>query len=587
MDLRRMLLPFAIVGWVIASPGQVSGATKSPPVTKVSSSLIRSIKGTSCAYLPTTSKTSDLRNVWTAGTRKGPTGFIAHSSAAAFYKSKGSRYRAAYRRALADSKSGAVNCRRLTALKFRTSGIVGAALAKTSSTKKSSVHGASASKVAIAGLYGITSSGKISALITAISPKDEAAVRATAISRVYQAPDGALVLHYSSHPNSCVIGKIPVGADSETCLVLRSDLPKGSRVEDAGGYVSDNTELVQFDQVGGIYLNISVEAPNIGCGSEFKGVVTETVFVAHTDGTRETMVPSPSPCQTIIMTWATLDTGGVVYAQGSWSGAGTVNVWTGGTTHVLKSGLVLTPNGLHSLPDGKIAIFVHEFASGFDLPVTGSQGGVLLYDPATGSVVNWLHLGSNHPEHATENVFAACGCTAGTLYASGGVSNGDQLFGVTTGSITTPSQTYGGMPSTQTFPIAVRLFPTVAMLAQLPSGYTRVKNATLSTASERSMVVAGPEYLTCTVAPTPIPCTYQMGIVDFSDNSYTQVVAPSDGIATLTLSAQVDGDLVLTQSIRQSDGRYLIGVIDQSSRTISWSETSTLRYRFITALTKK
>ena len=107
----------------------------------------------------------------------------------------------------------------------------------------------------------------------------------------------------------------------------------------------------------------------------------------------------------------------------------------------------------------------------------------------------------------------------------------------------------------------------------------------LGVATDNSVVVAGPDYLTCSL-DNRVPCTYQMGIVDLSDNTFTELVSPADGIATLTLSAQTDGNLVLAQSVRVSDGRYLIGIVDQTSKTITWSETSTVSYRFITALKK-
>ena len=588
MTFRLRTIAIATVTLLLATPGFAEGATKSPPVTKVAASLVRKINGTTCAYLPTSKKTTGLKNSWAAGSKKGSKGFTTYAAAATFYKSKGLRYRTNYRQALSNSKLGSENCKRLTSLKFKTTGIVGAALATVPKITKKSIHTMTASKVAIAGLYGITPGGQTASIISAISSKDEVAVQSTSITRVYQSSDGALVIHYASHPNSCVIGKVPVGADSETCVVLKSDLPAGFMVMDAGGAVTDNTELVQFDQVGGMYLNIAGLAEGIGCETEFRNRLVETIFAVHADRRNEVLVPSS--CSRVIENWAPLDNGGVVYAQqSSTSGGtigGTINLWQNGQRTLLKDGLSVAPNGIHSMPGGKIVIFVFQFDQGFSPSSSGSQGGVLVYDQTTGSLVNWLHLRSNNPDYATEDVFAACGCTASTLYASGGTSNGGELFGVTSGSITTYNQAPGGLPTTRGFPIAVRLYPTVSMLTQLPAGYTSVRTATMSVATENSMVVAGPDYLTCSAGKDPVPCTYQMGIVDLSDNTYAELVSPTDGIATLTLSAQTDGNLVLTQSVRVSDGRYLIGIVDQTSKTITWSETSTVSYRFITALKK-
>lgn len=585
MYLRSKTSFYVIVVLLAVSPGFAHAASKSPPVKKVPSSLVRKINGTTCAYLPTTKKTSGLKNSWTAGVRKGSKGFVAHSSAAAFYKSKGPRSRTAYRRALSDAKAGSKNCRRLTALKFKTTGIIGAALVTELKTTRKSIQSMSASKVAIAGLYGIMPGGKTASIISAISSRDEATVQDTSITRVYQSPDGALVIHYSSHPNSCVIGKVAVGADTETCIVLKSDLPKNFRVVDEnGGYVNENSELVKFDQVGGTYLNISGSSNSIGC--EPAGMWTDTIFAVRADGTKEVLL-TPQDCARGISTWSTLDNGGVVYAQFSSTDKGSVSIWQNEQASLLKSGLLVTPNGIHSMPGGKTVILVHDFSPNFSPSVSGSQGGVFVYDQTTGSLLNWLHLRANNPEHAIEDVFWECGCTVSTLYSSGATSNGEELFGLTRGSTGTYAQDPGGMPNLEFFPIAVRLYPTVSMIKQLPSEMAALTNATLSAATESSLVVAGPDYFTCTLGSLRRPCTYQMGMVDLKDGTYTQLVSPAEGIATLTLSAQTDGDLVLAQSIRISDGRYLIGIIDRASKSVTWSKTSTLSYRFVTALQQR
>ena len=582
MTFHLKAIAIAIATLVIATPGFAEGAAKSPPVSKVAASLVRKINGTTCAYLPTSTKTTGLKNSWTAGTKKGPNGFTTYSAAATFYKSKGPRYRTTYRQALSDSKAGSKNCKRLTSLKFKTTGIIGVALATVPKITKKSIHTMTASKVAIAGLYGITPGGKTASIISAISSKDKGVVNDTSITRVYQAPDGALVIHYAGHPNSCVVGKIGVGADLETCIVLRSDLPTNFVVEDHGGYVSNRMELVQFDQVGGTYLNIAGPAQNIGCGSEFKGWVAESIFMVHSDGTKEVLVPSPCGWRHL-MNWSTLDDGGVVYSQESVTSQGTLTVWRNGTNTLLKDGLSLTPNGIHSMPGGKIVILVFDFDQEFSPSVSGSQGGVLVYDQTTGLLRNWLHLRSNNPEYATEDVFAACGCKAQTIYPNGAMSNGNELYGFTSGYI--PQSPSLNQTPSPIFDFVVRLFPTVSLPIQLPTRIMAMSRWALGVATDNSVVVAGPDYLTCSL-DNRVPCTYQMGIVDLSDNTFTELVSPADGIATLTLSAQTDGNLVLAQSVRVSDGRYLIGIVDQTSKTITWSETSTVSYRFITALKK-
>lgn len=582
MMVRPKTFGFAFIAFLVATPGLVQGTAKSPLPIKVSASRIREINGTTCAYLPASTRTVGLKNLWTAGSRKGDNHFVTFSETASFYKSKGPRYRAKYRQARADAKAGAISCRRLTALRFKTSGIVGAALATSPKVTKKSIRPMASSKVAIAGLYGITSTGKAASIISAVSSKDEVAVQSTSITRVFQSPDGALIIHYANHPNSCVIGRVSSGMDFEVCIVLNIDLPEGFRVYDAGGFVTDRTELVQFDQVGGIYLNIAGPAKHIGCTTAPRESIVETIFVVNADGMRDVLLPSK--CADGIMTWSTLDNGGAVYAQGNNEWIGTVNVWREGENVLLKDGLLLTPNGIHSVSDGKIVLLVHSFAPTFNPSTTFSQGGVLVYDQTTGVFVNWLHLRSNNPKFATEDIFAACGCSAATLYPSGATSNGNELFGVTNGHVVTQSQSPLGFPIIRSFPIATRLYPTVSMLTQLPTGYTAGANSVMSAATEQSLVVAGSDYLTCTIGSLPRSCTYQMGLVDLEDGSYTELVSPAEGIATLTLSAQTDGDLILAQAVRISNGRYLIGIVNQISKTIAWSDTSTINYRFITAL---
>jgi hypothetical protein len=110
MTSHLKAIAIAIATLVIATPGFAEGAAKSPPVSKVAASLVRKINGTTCAYLPTSTKTTGLKNSWTAGTKKGPKGFITYSNTATFYKSKGMRYRTAFRQALSDSKAGSNNC---------------------------------------------------------------------------------------------------------------------------------------------------------------------------------------------------------------------------------------------------------------------------------------------------------------------------------------------------------------------------------------------------------------------------------------------------------------------------------------------
>jgi len=583
---KTRIISFCVVILLFATPTVADGSAKSPPVTKVKSSLIREINGTTCAFLPVSStkrNKNGLKNSWTAGSKKGAKGFVAHSTSATFYKSKGKKYQKAYRKARIDARIGSRNCRRLTALRFKTSGIIGAALAAPTPKTKSSIRSMASSRarLAVAGLYGITANGRVSSIISAISSRDRLAVQTTEISRVYENPDGSLVLLYTSHPNSCMVGSVSVGTNTETCIVLQSDLPDGFGVTDGGGFASDTTELIQFDEVGGTYVNISgpgVHGGAIGCRPDPAGYM-ETIFLVRADGGKEML--NPSQCGSPIATWSTLDTGGVIYSQGLNWRDGALYLWKDAKNTLLMQELVLTPNGIHSIPQGKIMILVHGFGQTSSPNVEYSQGGVLLYDQVTGTMTNWLHLRSNNPTHAIEDVFASCQCRPGTVYPSGATSNGEELFGITSGWVSSSITAPWEVPSFQNFPIAVRLYPTVTMLSQLPP-HNNIVSSRIIASTKNSLVVGGPDYISCLNRPTP--CSYELGIVDLSTGTYTDLVSSEEGIATLTLSAQSDGNLILAQSVRISDGQYLIGVVNETSKTITWSNTSRVTYRYVIAM---
>jgi hypothetical protein len=75
-----------------------------------------------------------------------------------------------------------------------------------------------------------------------------------------------------------------------------------------------------------------------------------------------------------------------------------------------------------------------------------------------------------------------------------------------------------------------------------------------------------------------------MGLIDITDNAYTILTQASDGIGVLTFSKQTDGNLVFVQAIRKSDGKYLLGIIDEQAKIVRWSEVSNLSYRYLVAV---
>lgn len=568
-----------------------SGSSSFPLSQKVPASLVRTYRGTTCAYLPNTNPMIGLKHIWMSGTLKSGGRFTTDKSVADSLKARGKRFASKYRTAIERQRVGTNVCKRFTGLKFRTRGFVGFALAETSvKKKKRSVSAASTAKVAIAGLYGVTSTGKTASVISAITPIDNSIVALTRINRVYQAPDGSIVIHYSVHPNDCLIGRIELDENFETCILLRSDLPESASISSGLSQVGDETEVIQFDEIGSLYIALDIYSKFLNC-RDVAPQWSSTILRIERNGTQTTM--RHSRCSSGILSWTALDTGGVFMAQNCPNSVdttcnyGILSQWDGYIYEELMDGVFISPNGIQSMPDGKIVVLVHSFGPNRPLMVQWSQGGVLVFDTATKTFTNWLHLRANDPRFAVEDVFSACACRPGTVYVSGGTSSGRAVFGIMSGMIESRVPGFE-FPVIKSFPIVARIYPAPKMLTMSAEVMSRMNTTTVGIATERSYIVAGPSYVTCRLAQERykwIPCeSEQMGLIDLADNSYTILTQASDGIGVLTFSRQTDNNLVFVQAIRKSDGKYLLGIIDEQNKSVRWSEVSDLPYRYLVAV---
>jgi hypothetical protein len=591
MKQRGYLIGILTLMATFLSVSPVSGSPSFPSSQRVASSLIRTFQGTTCAYLPNTDPMIGLKHRWVSGTRSTKGRFISDKAVTDFYKGRGKSFKGKYKAALSRQRLGDSACKRLTGLKFRTRGFVGFAVADMSLKKsKRSVSKASTAKVAIAGLYGVTPTGTTASVISAITSIDTSDVALTRINRVYQAPDGSIVIYYLTHPNDCFIGRIRVGEVFETCILLRSDLPQGATISDGLSQLGDETEVVQFDEVGGVYALLVVPATFLGCQNE-SSEYASTILRIEGDGT-QTIMRHPR-CRSGILSWTTLDSGGVFMAQHCFTlvdsscHPGILSIWDGTNYEVLMDGVLNSPNGIQSMPDGKIVVLVHSYGPSRPLMAEWSQGGVLVYEASTKSFTNWLHLRANSPRFAVEDIFAACECRPGTVYVSGGTSNGQAVFGVMSGAVVSRVPGFE-FPVVRSFPIAARIYPEPKMLTMSAEVMSRMNSTTVGIATEKSYIIAGPSYATCQLSQRLhnwIPCeSEQMGLIDIADNSYTILTRASDGIGVLTFSKQTDGNLVFVQAIRKSDGKYLLGIIDEQAKIVRWSEVSNLSYRYLVAV---
>ena len=563
-----------------AFPSVAEGATIKPPTRSVVASRVITIKGVTCAYLRKSGKPKGLKNSWVAGTRTGKKSFTVHADAAAFYKSKGRKFRPQYIAAKKRTTTESKTCGRLTSLKFKTKGFVAIGLSEQSvTTKRVQSFGLKTSP--IAGLYGITETGAVAGVISAVDASDNTEVIATKIVKSYQAPDGSIYTQYSSHPNLCLVGRVLATLESEECIVVSSDLPDGFRIGDAGGYANETTELIQFDNIGNVYLNLFGVTSE--CMVNGTGRGRDLIMVVASTGVKNLM-PNDL-CRFTIGSWAPLQGGGILYSMGlsvqpgHEAGVARVLKWRDGNTTLVKSGVSLTANGIQPMPGGKTLINVFDSAPEVFPRELIVQGGIFLYDDATDSLTNWFHYADQAPTFAHENLDSIhCDCvTQLPLFQPLAATNGT-LYGVGSLMDTSPQPVVGDRRRATSY--LWKLYPSVTPLVAVPWS-TSGQNYSYAAATLKSVVLASDAW-----NRSDARCECSMELIDLETLAVTNLLKPTDGLAVLSLAASEDGSQIVAQAIRTVDKNYFIGVVDLINGSVKWAPTGTISYRWMLPLSK-
>ena len=584
MTIRRTALLIAAATVFASAPSMAAAASKTPPSIKVSSARIVKKDGVTCAFVPSpTSKKA--RSDWRPGVRVGKTRFTSHEAAKAFYKKLGGAYRKKYRKAAADQTAGARVCNRMSPFTFRIRGIVGFALAESTSTSKKGVSAAATGSDPIGGLYGIEADGDTTTVIAPIEPKEKSFTTVTKIEKLYPSADGTVHVRYSAHPDDCRVGKIPAGSTMETCVVAKSDLPIGFEIGDGGGYAAETTEVMQFDSVGNLYLNLrgmSAECRPSGASTIYS---TEMLMRVALDGT--VSFAENDQCTGTLYSWAPLNSAGAIY---TWhpnrrdvvKHKTSLRVWRDGAVTVLKEDLLTTWDGIHTMSNGRT--FINVFEAGADVfpGSSTSQGGILRYDEKSALLSTWYHHASESPVYAAEDVVASvCDCTIPTILMQPISSNGSTLFGIGAFNSSTPTGTWpSGQPSYTPYKRLFRIAPGVSATIPIPDSWQRTHHLAVS---DRYATLAGPDYLTCVLwGPKGHDCTsFTLGLIDTETGESKTLAAPSDQLAVVTLAASTESKRFVAQAVRLADKKYMIGIIDGASKTVKWQETGSLKFRWV------
>ena len=579
--MRFRVFRIGIAALLVGStfPSVAEAAAIRPPTKSVVASKVVTTKGVTCAYIRKSGKPKGLKNSWVAGTRVGKKSFTVHADAAAFYKSKGRKFRTKYiaakKRASLESKT----CGRLTSLRFKTKGFVAIGLSEQTVTTKR-VQSSGLKSAPIAGLYGITESGTVAGVISPFDALENTEVLKTQIVKSYQAPDGSIYTQYSSHPNFCLVGRVVAALESEECIVVSSDLPIGFRIGDAGGYANETTELIQFDNIGNVYLNL------FGVSSECMvngvGRTRDLIMMVASTGTKSLM-PNDS-CRFTIGSWAPLRSGGILFSMGlsvqpgHEDGIARVLKWRDGDTSLIKSGVSLTWNGIQPMPGGKTLINVFDSAPEVFPGERTDQGGIFLYDDSDDSLTTWFHYADRSPTFAHENLDSIhCDCTTQLpLFQPLAAANGS-LYGVGNLGDTSPPPLTGFRRSKN---YLWSLYPLVAPLVEVPWSPSG-QSYSYSAATSKSVVLASNP-----VGVSRTECACSMELINLESLVVTNLLKPKDGLAVLSLASSEDGSQIVAQAIGTTDQKFYIGVVDSANGLLKWAPTSNINYRWTLPLSK-
>ena len=577
-----VLLAASIVfGLLVPSPSISLAKSQVPPSLLLKSSLVVKQDGVVCGYVPS-AKSTKARKDWRPGFSVGKSRFTSHESAEIFYKKLGKKYRNRFLNAVKKKKADAGVCNQLSTLKFQTRGVVALGLVDKTTVSSKSVH-TFAKRKSVGGLYGINGKGDTKSVITAIDEKDVSISELTSIEKIYFSPDNSMFVWYSLHPDGCLIGRVPYGATQEKCFLPRSEFPAGYAIGDAGGAAADTTEIIQFDSVGNVYVNIrgwSADCPVVD-GRRFG---SEAILQILLSGS-QTVIGKNCDFSTVY-SWSPINSGGVIF---NWKqdftiyksdDLGTLKLWRDGNESILKQNLLTSANGIYTMPTGNTIINLFSTldegnTSQGGMVMNVSQGGMLKYSENDNSLSTWYHEASQSPtfvhESLTSTDCADCGALIKTLIAR----NATSIYGI------------GGK-------YLWKLYPTVSPRYQL----NKVGLQLLSISSNFALAAGPGLFTSCDIQKINDPNStaidrikyacpeLQYQLINLKTSEVTTFDSPMTGMAAVTIAASEEANTFMTQAVRLSDKKLMVGIFDGASKSVMWKETSDGRFRWAGMLSR-
>ena len=512
--------------------------------------------------------------------------FRTFSSVVATLRSRSPRPATELQAAVSLANEGTKICSRLTSLRYDTTGFVAIGVRTHPATQKKAVRSSAVITSAIGDLFGLRLDGTSAPVISLVNPNDNSVNNSdVGIWRVYQAPDGSIYTLYHGHPEGCRLGRVELGAHVEVCMLSNGDLPDGISF---GGVppMNETYEPVKFDGLGNAYVIVSGIPKGRDC-SAAKYPYAEHVIEINPAGDKR-WLESPS-CWQGIAELAGLTQGGLIFWEkdgGNLSWVPPENnrlmVWKDGVVRVLLTKFNIAPNGLQVMPDGNVIVSMWDHTS--DLFATQHQGGIIKFDETSGELVPWYDYRASGPRFSVEDIAnPLCSCKSQIQITYPLVRNGSSLFGFgriyngTTTSTAAASQTY-----------LWRVYPSMEPLLPVPDISSARGLPTLVAAMSHSLLVSAGDYVGCYLTSTrfnqPSLCEYSLTRVDPDSGVITSLVTPQDGIAVLGLASDSTGTSTRVEAIRLADKRYLVGSVDETQTSISWTPTSPAQFEQLTFL---
>ena len=560
-----ILVSSIIFSLFVPSPSISLAKSQVPPSLLLKSSLMVKQEGVVCGYVPSV-KSTKARKDWRPGVVVGKNKFTSYESAQSFYKKLGGKFRSRYLSAVKKGKADAGVCDELSTLKFQTNGVIALGLVDKTTVSSKSVH-TFAKRKSVGGLYGVNGKGDTKPVITAIDEKDVSVAESTIIEKIYFSPDHSMFVWYSLHPDGFSIGRVPSGSTQEECFLARSNLPSGYQIGDAGGAAGDTTEIIQFDSVGNVYVNIlgwSDDCPVIS-GRRF---FSEGILQISLSGSQTVIGKSCDFSQ--IYSWSPVNSGGVIY---NWKqnftiynpdDLGSLKLSRGGIESILKQNILTSANGIYTMPTGDTMINLYSKLGGNYV----SQGGMLRYIENDNLLSTWYHEASQSPTFVHE-VVTATNCPTCWLIKTLIARNATSIYGIDGKYLWS-------------------LYPTVSPRYQLNKSGSQ-----LLSISSNFALAAGPGlFNSCDLQKWNDPNSsafdrikyacpeLQYLLINLKTSEVTTFDSPVTSMAAVTITASEEADIFMTQAVRLSDKKLMIGIFDGASKSVVWKETSDGKFRW-------